>query len=139
MHVITATVEIASSTQKRSDWLHTGTKAKQKRGSYSGIPVLPAHNLCSQIRRAEQYKNKKCDHGKRSATQSTNLDEVLDLLVGGGLVVLCAHGQTGDRSHHSVVRGAVHDGRSRGRPLGTDGTEEPQVPIGRTRANHDSV
>lgn len=55
----------------------------------------------------------------------TNLDEVLDLLVDGGLLVVRAHGKAGDLSHQGVVGDtAYHGGR---RPLGAARSEEGQV------------
>lgn len=54
-----------------------------------------------------------------------HLDEVLDLPVDGGLLVVGAHGETGDLAHQSVVGDTAHHGAAGA--LGAAGTEESQV------------
>lgn len=60
-----------------------------------------------------------------TAPQDRYLDEVLDLFVDGSLVVVSAHGQTGDLTHEGVVGDTAH--HSSRRPFRTARTEERQV------------
>lgn len=55
----------------------------------------------------------------------SHLDEVLDLLVDGRLLVVGAHGETSDLSHQRVVGGTAHHGSAGA--LGAARSEEGQV------------
>lgn len=88
-----------------------------------------------------EVKNKKREEGEtpgshihlirttpnHESTTVPYLDEVLDFLVDGSLIVVGAHGKPSDLSHESVVGDTAYDSGSRS--LGAARSEEGQVLI----------